>query len=263
MGDQVCLPAGQGCRDGACQEGREDDVLAAGDQERRHAEVLQFGDGPAGGAAQALAHLRLVERARHGVDAGIEKVQGGRARRRCHAHRRMDAVGEAGGGLRFGVLHPRIVGAAARRIAAAAIERAGGRAQHQRLHFRRMGDGVFEHRPAAHRLTDQAHVGEFQMIDQGSEIGGVVGGIGAAVDRTGRREAAMGEAHAGVTWREVRDLLPPAQVIAAQAVGEQQRRSAARHLVVEIAERPLQSADAARRRLVGHGAKSPLRRGPA
>ena len=73
---------------------------------------------------------------------------------------------------------------AARRIAAAAIERAGGRAQHQRLHLRRMGDGVFEHRPAAHRLADQAHVGEFQMIDQGGEVGGVVGGIGAAVDRS-------------------------------------------------------------------------------
>ena len=54
MGDQMCFAAGQGCRDGACQEGREDDVLAAGDQERRHAEVLQFRDGPAGGAAQAL-----------------------------------------------------------------------------------------------------------------------------------------------------------------------------------------------------------------
>ena len=50
--------------------------------ERRHAEVLQVGEGAPGGAAQAGAHLLLVERARHLVDAAIEKVQGGRARRR-------------------------------------------------------------------------------------------------------------------------------------------------------------------------------------
>jgi hypothetical protein len=35
-------------------------------------------------------------------------------------------------------------------------------------------------------LADQTHVGEFQMIDQGGQVGGVVGGIGAAVDGTGR-----------------------------------------------------------------------------
>ena len=55
----------------------------------------------------------------------------------------------------------------------------------------------------------------------------------------------MGEGHAGVVRREVRDLLPPAHLIAAQPVGEDQRRPAAGDLVVEIAERSLQLADGA------------------
>ena len=146
-----------------------------------------------------------------------------------------------------------------RGIAAATVERAGGRAQHQRLDLRRMGDGVVQHGPAAHRLADEAHVGELQMIDQRGEIAGIVGGIGPAGDGIRRREAAMGEGHAGVVWCEVRDLLPPAQVIAAQPMGEQQGGSAARHFVVEIAERPLQPADRARRhRIKRHGNGSPL-----
>jgi hypothetical protein len=40
--------------------------------------------------------------------------------------------------------------------------------------------------------------------------------------------------------REVRDLLPSAQMIAAQAVSEQQRWSAAGDFIVELAEWPLQ-----------------------
>ncbi len=51
--------------------------------------------------------------------------------------------------------------------------------------------------------------------------------------------------------REVRHLLPPAQVIAAQAMSEEQGRPAARDLVVEISERALQSTDGAGRRGVG------------
>ena len=163
--------------------------------------------------------------------------------------------------LAFRVLQPGVVLGAARRIAAATVEGAGCRAQHQRLHLCRMGDCVVQHGPAAHRLADQPHVGEFQMIDQGGKIVRIIGGIGAARHGIRRREAAMGEAHAGVARREMRDLLPPAQVIAAQAVGEQQGRAAARYFVVEIAERPLQPADRARRRRIGrHGWRPPQKR---
>src|SRR6185437_14225531 len=47
--------------------------------------------------------------------------------------------------------------------------------------------------------------------------------------------------------REMRDLLPPAQVIAAQPVGEEERRAAAGDLVVEMAEGPLQASGSALR----------------
>ena len=142
--------------------------------------VLEFGQRALGGTAQARAHLLLVGNARHLVDAAIEKMQGRRALRRRRAHRGMDALGGAVLDLGFRVLQPGVVCAAARRIAAATVERAGRRAQHQRLHLCRMGDRVFQHRPAAHRLADQAHVGKLQMIDQRREIAGIVGGIGAA-----------------------------------------------------------------------------------
>ncbi len=84
------------------------------------------------------------------------------------------------------------------------------------------------------------------MIDQGGEVAGIVGGIDTVGDRIGRREAAMGEGDAGVVGREVRHLLPPAQMVAAEPVREQQGRPAAGDFVVEIAERALQSTDGAR-----------------
>ena len=118
-----------------------------------------------------------------------------------------------------------------------------------------MGERIFQHRPPAHRLRDEANVGKPQVIDQGGEVAGIVGGIDATRDRVGRREAAMGESHAGVAGREVRHLLPPAQVIAAQPVREDERRAAARDFVVEIAERALQPTDGAGRRGVGTHAK--------
>ena len=60
-GIDLRLAAGQGCRDGACQEGWKDHVLAAGNQQGRHGEILEFGKRAPGGAAQAGAHLLLVE----------------------------------------------------------------------------------------------------------------------------------------------------------------------------------------------------------
>ena len=61
------------------------------------------------------------------------------------------------------------------------------------LTFAGMGDGVVQHRPAAHRLGDEAHLGEFQVIDQRGEIARVVARIRPAGNRVRRREAAMGE----------------------------------------------------------------------
>ena len=53
----------------------------------------------------------------------------------------------------------------------------------------------------------------------------------------------MGEGNAGVVWREVGDLLPPAHLVAAEAMGENQRGAAAGDLVMKLAEWPLEFAD--------------------
>src|ERR1700741_4683394 len=89
------------------------------------------------------------------------------------------------------------------------------------------------------------------MLDQRLEIGGIVGGIGPAPNRIRRREAAMCEGNARMARSEMRDLLPPAQVVAAKPMGEQKGWAAARDLIIEIAERAFQPAAAPRRRAVG------------
>ena len=73
------------------------------------------------------------------------------------------------------------------------------------------------------------------MIDERREIARIVGGIGTARRRARRRKAAMREGHAGVAVAEVRHLLPPAQVIAAKAVREEEEGTAAVDLVIEAA----------------------------
>src|SRR5688572_16505105 len=47
----------------------------------------------------------------------------------------------------------------------------------------------------------------------------------------------MREHHAGVVRREVRDLLPPRKMVAAEAVREHYRRPLAEHFVVELGSR--------------------------
>jgi hypothetical protein len=86
------------------------------------------------------------------------------------------------------------------------------------------------------RLCDETHVGELQVIDRRGEVAGIVRGVDAAGHRVRGGEAAMRESHAGVVRREVRDLLRPAKMVAAQSVGKEKGRAAARHLVVEVAE---------------------------
>src|SRR5262245_11023753 len=83
------------------------------------------------------------------------------------------------------------------------------------------------------------------MLDQGCEIVGVVGRVWPAGNGGRRSEPTMRKRHARIAGREVRDLLPPRHVVAAEPMREQQRRPAARHLVVDRAVQPFQLADAA------------------
>ena len=56
----------------------------------------------------------------------------------------------------------------------------------------------------------------------------------------------MGEGHAGMGLREVTDLLPPRHLVAAQAMREDDRGTAAGHLVVKLTVGPRKSAHMAR-----------------
>ena len=94
----------------------------------------------------------------------------------------MDAVGEAGGGLCFGVLRPRIVTYRRRKDRSAAIERAGG-VELSTIAFTFAGWAIaYSSTSIHHRLADQAHVGNLQVFDQGCEVGGESADR-AAVDR--------------------------------------------------------------------------------
>src|ERR1043165_9132341 len=80
------------------------------------------------------------------------------------------------------------------------------------------------------------------MIDQRGEIARVVRGIGPIGRRAQRRKAAMREGHAGIAIPKIRDLLPPAQVIAAEPVRKEKERPAAVHLIIEAAAGPVDKA---------------------
>ena len=90
-----------------------------------------------------------------------------------------------------------------------------------------------ERGPAAHRLRHDADVGRAEVIGERREIARVVVRVGTAGRRARRREAAMREGHAGVAVAEVRHLLPPAQVIAAEPMREDQEWTRAGGLVIE------------------------------
>ena len=108
---------------------------------------------------------------------------------------------------------------------------------HEGAHPGRRAERVAETRPAAHRLGDQPHVGEAQVVDQR----GQVFHEGRRSRPTGRlagwAEAPVGEDDARVALAEVRDLLPPGEVAPAQPVGEDEGWSRTVGLVVELARR--------------------------
>lgn len=101
---------------------------------------------------------------------------------------------------------------------------------------------VLEAGPAAHRLRHQTDVAEPEMLDQRREVAGVVGRVGPARDFARRGETAVGEGHAGMAGGEMRYLLPPAEMIAAEPVGEDDRRPFAGHLVVQAAAGAIEPA---------------------
>src|SRR5262245_2329275 len=82
------------------------------------------------------------------------------------------------------------------------------------------------------------------MRDQRREVVRISRGIRSAFEWRRGRKAAMRERHAGEARREMRDLLKPREMIAAKAVRKDERGSFARDLIVDLAIRPLQRAQA-------------------
>src|SRR5262245_10649980 len=88
--------------------------------------------------------------------------------------------------------------------------------------------------PAAHRLGDQRGPANAEVIEQRQRVGRERGRTRAARDVRGLAEPSLIDADAPEFLGEDRHLLPPAQVVAARAMQEEQRgRVAAAILVVE------------------------------
>src|SRR6185436_15373956 len=125
---------------------------------------------------------------------------------------------------------------------AARIDHPGSAGHHQRADLCRKAQRVVQAGPAAHRLRDQPHLLQAELVDERRKVVGIgIGGRGS-VYRSRRREAAVRECHAGVALREMRHLLPPGKMIAPEAVHEYERRAAALHVVVDAAIGSLEPA---------------------
>jgi hypothetical protein len=133
------------------------------------------------------------------------------------------------------------------------VDRARGVAQHSARQPAGTAHRVFDHGPTAHRLADQMESGQIELVHECGQIIGKIGWIGAAPRHRRRREAAVRKGHAGMGGGEVAHLLPPRHLVAAQAVGKNDRRSAAGDFIVDVAIGPGKPADAPRGRLKGLG----------
>lgn len=89
-----------------------------------------------------------------------------------------------------------------------------------------VGEGEGEACPAAHRLGDEGDgAGGVVDVDEGGEVVGEGSRAGFGARLLGWGEPAVGEGKAAVTgFDEGGDLLPPGEVIAAEAMGEDDER---------------------------------------
>jgi hypothetical protein len=86
---------------------------------------------------------------------------------------------------------------------------------------------------ASHRVGDDAHVFDAEVVEQRDGVF-AEGAAAAIVEVVAEAKGAAVERDAGVVPGEGGDLLPPGEVVAALAVGEQDVGTAAVDLVVEV-----------------------------
>ena len=114
------------------------------------------------------------------------------------------------------------------------------RGHHEAPHALGCPQRIAETRPAAHRLGDQSNVADVEAVEQRGQVVDERGGAGTAGLLARRTEATVGERDARVARRQMRHLLPPGEMIPAEAVREDHRRTRAGHLVVQLATRAVQ-----------------------
>src|SRR6185369_11478716 len=133
------------------------------------------------------------------------------------------------------------------RVEAAEIHCSGSGSHDERAHSPRLAQRVGEAGPAAHRLGNQAHILQREMVHERREVVGKVLRGARAVEGVRGHETAMCECDARVARCEMGNLLPPGEMVAAQAMREHDCRSAAFDLVVDAAVRALQETRAPHR----------------
>jgi hypothetical protein len=87
----------------------------------------------------------------------------------------------------------------------------------------RVGEYVFDAGYATHRLRDEAHVWELQVLDEGVQIAGEVPRVWSAGNLTAWRIATVSKSHTGIATGKICDLLPPGQMITAESMGKYDR----------------------------------------
>jgi len=205
------------------QEGRIGRVFVAGNEERGHGETAQHVGRPGGHREDALAKLLPVEGVAGVRDRAVEEVKRRLLARHALARRRRDSaalhVGPRGRRLAIPLGQPLRISQGHGR----SVYRPTRGCKYERTHLVGKGQYVFDAGPATHRLRNEAHVGQLQVPDQRGEITGEVSRIRAAGNLAPRWVAAMREGHAGVATGEMRDLLPPGQMVAADSMGKDDR----------------------------------------
>ena len=221
------------------EERRIDDVLLAGDPQRRDVEGAQRVGRPRHRLVQPPPQGHLVDAAQR-IDLLIEEVCSRLLACEPFAARDVNVFRLVGAGRRCRRAFPsgQLIRIGEQRWGTR--DRPGGAGKHQRAHAIRLRKRILERGPTAHGLRHDAHVPRADMIDERREVARVVGWIRAARRRARGRKAAMREGYAGVAAAKMRHLLPPAQMIAAKAVREEEEGAASLDLIVEATVGPVE-----------------------
>ena len=217
------------------QEGRIGRVFVAGNEERRHGETAKHVGRPGGHREYALAKLLPVESRTCAADCLVEKVERGLFSRHALSRRRGNStalhVGPHGCCLEVPIGQALRVSQGYRRP----VYRPTRGCEHERTHLVWKGQYVFDAGPAAHRLRDEANIGQFQVPDQGSEIAGKFLRVRAGGNLASGQIAPVTEGYAGIATGEMRNLLPPGQMIAADSMRKDDCRTGSCNFVVDAA----------------------------